>query len=174
MKRIIIFSICFFTIIIIGGIFYFGLNLNPKYTTKNIIGNSVPNFSTQTLKDSGTNFSNENLQNGKYSLINIWASWCVTCKKEHKFLIKLSKISKLDVYGINFKDKKENAISFLNELGNPYLVTGLDNSGSISIHLGAYGVPESILIDKNKKIIAKYVGPINQSDYEEILNKIKN
>ena len=174
MKRTIIFLIYSLAITAMGLIFYFGLNLNPQYTTKSIIGVDVPNFSTQTLINSSTNLSNEDLQYGKYSLINIWASWCVTCKKEHKFLMKLSQATELDIYGINFKDKRENAISFLNELGNPFLITGIDNNGSLSINLGAYGIPESILIDKNKKIIAKYIGPINKGDYKEILSKIKN
>ena len=174
MKRAITFSIYSLIIIFVGLIFYFGLKLNPKYSTQNLIGSKIPSFSTQTLRNSSTNFSQKDIKYGKYSLINIWASWCVTCKKEHKFLMELSKVSELDIYGINFKDKKENAIAFLNDLGNPYLITGLDNDGSLSINLGAYGVPESILIDKDKKILAKYIGPLNKNYYEEIINKVKN
>ena len=91
MKRSITFSIYFLVIIFFGLVFYFGLKLNTKYSTKNIIGFAIPSFSTETLKDSTVFFSNRDIPSGKYSLINIWASWCVTCRTEHKFLMELSK-----------------------------------------------------------------------------------
>ena len=174
MKRSIRFSIYSFIIVFVGIVFYFGLKLSPKYSTKNLIGFTIPIFSTETLNDSSIYFSNQNIKSGKYSLINIWASWCSTCRIEHKFLMKLSKVSTLDIYGVNFKDEKKNAISYLNEFGNPYLMTGLDYDGSLSINLGIYGVPESVLIDKNKKILAKYIGPLNKKYYREIIYKIQD
>ena len=85
----------------------------------------------------------------------------------------LSKVTGLNVYGINFKDNKKKAIHYLKNFGNPYTTIGVDNDGSLSINLGAYGVPESILIDKNKKIVSKYIGPLNEVHYKEILIEIQ-
>ena len=101
------------------------------------------------------------------------ASWCKPCRDEHPILMRLSQIPDLDVYGINFKDKPKNAILFLNKMGNPYIISGIDRDGTLSINFGAYGVPETILIDKNNKILLKYIGPLNESHYKEIISKIK-
>ena len=96
------------------------------------------------------------------------------CKIEHKFLLSLKKDKNLKILGINFKDKKKNSIIFLEELGNPYYFLAEDKSGKVSVKLGIYGIPESILVDKNFIIIKKFIGPINSSDYNDIIKIIKN
>ena len=109
-----------------------------------------------------------------YSIINIWASWCLPCREENKFLISLSKIETLQIIGINYKDKKSKAKLFLNELGNPFNHVLVDYKGTTSIDLGAYGVPETFLVDKNKKVLLKIIGPINNdqiNEIEKIINK---
>ena len=92
----------------------------------------------------------------------------------NKYLLNLSSEGKkIKIIGINFKDKKNNTINFLEELGNPYNFVGMDLKGKLSILFGIYGIPESILIDSNLIIIKKFVGPINQTQYNEILKLIK-
>ena len=108
-----------------------------------------------------------------FYLINIWASWCIPCRVEHSYLVKLKKQNSIKLVGINYKDNFENAKKFLDELENPYSKIIKDKNGTISIELGAYGVPETFIIDKRKKIIKKITGPINEKIYNEILLIIK-
>ena len=107
-----------------------------------------------------------------FYLMNIWSSWCVPCREEHIFLMRLKELDNLVIIGLNYKDKIENARSFLNEFKNPYDLIILDNNGTISIEWGAYGVPESFLI-YDKKIIKKIIGPINEKFFFEIKDLIK-
>ena len=153
--------------------FYLGLNKNNYYTTENIVYKKIENFESYEF------FSNKKISfknispDKKYIILNIWSSWCLPCRKEHKNLIKLRENIKVDLIGLNYKDKFENAKSFLSELGNPYDIILKDKNGTVSIQLGAYGVPETFIIDKNKKIIKKIIGPIDKKIYNEILFIIK-
>ena len=104
--------------------------------------------------------------------MNIWASWCIPCRDEHKFLMKLKKSEEIELIGLNYKDNNSNAKNFLGEIGNPYDKIFVDKDGTSSINWGAYGVPESFLIYKNK-IIKRYIGPINNEDLIEIEKIIK-
>jgi cytochrome c biogenesis protein CcmG/thiol:disulfide interchange protein DsbE len=101
--------------------------------------------------------------------VNIFASWCAPCKVEHPFLMKL-KNKNISIIGINYKDTKDNAKKFLRKFKNPYQEVLLDYKGELSINLGAYGVPETYLVDKNFKIIDKQIGPINNDFVEKVLN----
>ena len=104
--------------------------------------------------------------------MNIWASWCVPCRLEHNFLMKLKANENLKIIGLNYKDKEKNALNFLKELKNPYDKILTDEDGTIAIDWGDYGVPESFLIH-NKKIIKKIIGPIDENLYLEIERLIK-
>ena len=105
-------------------------------------------------------------------LVNVWASWCITCLVEHPFLTKLSG-QNFKIIGLNYKDDLNNAKKFINEMGNPYSEIIIDNDGTISIELGAYGIPETFIIDKNKIILKKFVGPINDQSLKEIESLLK-
>ena len=107
-----------------------------------------------------------------FTLLNFWASWCGPCRSEHPTLMLLKKTSRLNLVGINFKDKQNNARDFLKELGNPYHFIAKDELGKISIDFGIYGIPESILINKELIILQKYIGPLTNEDYNKILKKI--
>ena len=110
----------------------------------------------------------EVIENKDFSIINIWASWCVPCREENDLLKSLSSLSSLQIIGINYKDRKKNSIKFLNDYGNPFKYNLVDKDGTESINLGAYGVPETFLVNKNRKILIKIIGPINDKDVKQI------
>ena len=173
MRKKIIFLINFFILIFIAVVFYKGLTLDAKYSTKDLVGQTLVNFSAITLNNSSNKLSNIDIKSKKYSIINVWASWCGPCRLEHPIILRLSKHEELNIFGINYKDKKKNAIYFLSKFGNPYKKIGLDPTGFLSIDLGFFGVPETILINKDEKILLKYVGPLNENDYNTIVSRIK-
>ena len=165
--KIISFFLVIFTIVV----FFIALSIDKRYSTENIVGKKIDNFKIKFLSHDQI-FENKDLSNDKYHLINVWASWCLPCKKEHPILMNLKKENNLKLVGINFKDKKLNANNFLRELGNPYDFSLRDKDGTKSILFGVYGIPESILIDKKHKIINKFIGPLNVKDYEDILQLV--
>lgn len=96
---------------------------------------------------------------GKITLVNIWASWCVPCRQEHPLLMALAQDSRINIVGINYKDETSNALRFLGELGNPYSAVGIDPNGIAAIDWGVYGIPETFLVDKAGTIVFKQIGP---------------
>ena len=169
-SKIIIFSFIIFSL----SIFWKALKIDNNYDTKSLIGKKISNFQLIKIDNENQYISEEDLKKNKYTLINFFASWCAPCRVEHKYLLNLSNESKkIKIIGVNFKDKKNNAINFLEELGNPYYFVGTDIDGKTSILFGIYGIPESILVDSELTIIKKIVGPIDQNQYEEIFNLIQ-
>ncbi len=111
---------------------------------------------------------------GKASLINVWASWCAPCREEHPLLVELGKQDKVQIIGLNYKDKQENALRFLGQLGNPYDAVGVDDNGRGAIEWGVYGVPETFVVGPDGKILYKHVGPLTpQALQEKILPLIE-
>ena len=164
-----IISLCLILFIIV--IFFVALNIDKRYSTENIVGKKIDNFKIKFLFSDEV-FKNEDLLNGEHYLINIWASWCLPCKKEHPILMKLSEEENLNLIGVNFKDKKNNAESFLKNLGNPYNIILSDADGTNSISFGVFGGPETILIDEKQIVIKKFVGPLDANDYKNIIKAI--
>ena len=163
----------FFLAIFILSIFLFSLKNNKVYDTKNLVGQNIGKFEINSITGK-EKINEELLKKNKFTLINFWASWCAPCRAEHKYLIRIRENSQnLKILGINFKDKENEATKFMSEFGNPYYLSGKDPDGRTSINFGIYGIPESILIDKNLKIIKKFIGPINQEDYKTILKLTK-
>ena len=161
-----------FIFIIVFIIFYKGLKGTNIYTPESKIDYDVPSSVVELFDTSKTVDTVEIFQLDKFYLLNIWSSWCVPCRKEHPILMELKNNDKLKVIGMNYKDSKENAKNFLNELGNPYDKIIFDSKGTNAIEWGAYGVPESFLINNNK-IIKKYIGPLNKVSIKEIKLYIK-
>ena len=149
-------------------VFYNSLNRETNYSTDYLVGDKLTNINLKSFNDSKI-YTNEDLKKNDYTLINFWASWCAPCRVEHPFLMQLSKEKKLKILGVNFKDKKNNASKFLNELGNPYNDLVKDMTGKQSVNFGIYGIPESILINNETIILKKFIGPLNNQD----LNYIK-
>ena len=145
-----------------------------------LIGEKAPSASLDPLvglKDNGGQvpaFTPEVL-NGKYSLVNVWASWCAPCRQEHPLLVELSANPDIQIVGLNYKDKTENALRFLGQLGNPYDAVGVDPKGRAAIDWGVYGVPESFVVEPDRTILYKHIGPLTPEVLEEkILPLIKS
>jgi len=149
-------------------IFYKGLNNPNTYSPKIMDKKNIPIFEAKDFNSSSYLNSEKIFEEDTFYIINIWASWCVPCRTEHPLLMKLSKNQSVKLIGLNYKDNLNNAKKFINELGNPYSQIIIDNDGTLSIEFGAYGVPETFIIDKNKMIIRKFIGPINQEILEQI------
>ena len=158
--------------LIIFIVFYKSLKDTNIYTPEAEINNDIPIFSAELLLLKENLNSTEIFKMDEFYLLNIWASWCIPCRDEHSILISLSKNNKLNIIGMNYKDNKKNAKSFLDELGNPYEKIIVDKNGINSIEWGAIGVPETFII-YNNKIIKKYIGPLNQKLLIEIQKIIK-
>jgi periplasmic protein thiol:disulfide oxidoreductases, DsbE subfamily len=112
------------------------------------------------------------IENHKFSILNFWASWCGPCRKEHRHLMSLSKNKNLKIIGVNFKDDENSAKKFLEEMGNPFFVLTKDTDGKKSVDFGIYGIPETILVSQDLRVLKKYVGPINNKDVKEIIEII--
>ena len=150
-------------------VFYKGLQNSNIYQPKIDNSKDIPFFEAKTLYENNKINSANLFKKDKYYLLNIWASWCVPCRQEHSYLMRLSLNNKVTLVGLNYKDNFNNAQNFLRKLGNPYETILSDEDGTISIEWGAYGVPETFLIHKNK-IVSKYIGPLN----EELINEINS
>ncbi len=145
-----------------------GLKLDPREVPSPFIGKPTPAFNLPQLADPGKSFGNADLQ-GQVSLLNVWASWCVSCKQEHPFLLKLAKQNILPIYGLDYKDEREAGTDWLNRLGNPYTVSVFDADGKVGIEWGVYGVPETFVIDKQGVIRHKHTGPITEESWQKTL-----
>lgn len=143
-------------------LFYMKLAENQSSSLKStLIGQNAPYFQGEDFfTDQG--ITSHELFNDKHTLINVFASWCISCRREHKYLMKLKREGKLQIVGINYKDTKQDALNFLDRLGNPYHYVVADN-GKIGFDYGVYATPESFLVDKNGIIKYKRVGVLNES-----------
>jgi cytochrome c biogenesis protein CcmG/thiol:disulfide interchange protein DsbE len=154
-------------------IFYKGLNNSNIYAPKIKDKKNIPIFEAKDFNSSAYLKSEKIFEEDVFYIVNIWASWCVPCRIEHPLLMELSKNQSVKLIGLNYRDNINNAKKFINEFGNPYSQIIVDNEGTLSVEFGAYGVPETFIIDKNKKIIRKFIGPINKEIVEEIKLIIK-
>jgi cytochrome c biogenesis protein CcmG/thiol:disulfide interchange protein DsbE len=136
-----------------------GLRLDPQHVPSPLIGSPAPQFLLAQLHDPRETFTPRTLV-GKVWLLNVWASWCVTCRVEHPVLMELARSAAVPVYGLAYKDARENALAFLQTFGNPYVLSVQDPDGRVGIDYGVYGVPETYLIDRTGVIRFKQVGPV--------------
>jgi cytochrome c biogenesis protein CcmG/thiol:disulfide interchange protein DsbE len=136
-----------------------GLNLNPREVPSPLIDKPAPEFRLPQLQDAHLTLGKDDLT-GKVWILNVWASWCVACLEEHPTLVEFSKQHVLPIYGLNYKDKREDALAWLSKHGNPYTLSMQDGDGQVGIDYGVYGVPETYVIDKNGIIRYKRIGPV--------------
>jgi len=150
-----------------------GLKLNPKDIPSPLIDKPAPAFSLPILGIPEKQLSNQDLQ-GQVWLLNVWASWCVSCREEHPVLLQLAQQSSVTLVGLNYKDQADAAIEWLSKLGNPYTVSLMDSEGRTGIDYGVYGVPETFVIDKRGVIRYKHTGAVTADDLEKVFMPLIN
>jgi len=136
-----------------------GLGLNPRQVPSPLIDRPAPAFVLPQLHAPDKAIGPESLR-GQVWLLNVWASWCVSCRQEHPVLIDLAKSGEVPIYGLNYKDQREDALRWLVQWGDPYKLSIMDAKGATGIDYGVYGVPETFVIDKAGIIRYKQIGPL--------------
>jgi cytochrome c biogenesis protein CcmG/thiol:disulfide interchange protein DsbE len=151
---------------LLAGLLYRGLGLDPKVVPSPLIGKPMPAFSLPRLDDPGTTISDDDLR-GKVSILNIWATWCTSCRAEHEVLLELARTGKVAIYGLNYKDNRADAQRWLMQLGNPYVANAFDEDGRTGIDWGVYGAPETFIMDRQGIIRHKHIGPLTAPVLED-------
>jgi cytochrome c biogenesis protein CcmG, thiol:disulfide interchange protein DsbE len=153
----------------LSALLYWGMSRNPDDLPSVLIGKTLPEFSLPSLNNPDQRVTKADLI-GTPFILNVWASWCPTCKDEHPFLNKLSSMG-VKIVGINYKDDPNAAKAILAQLHDPYSVNVLDQDGKLGIDLGVYGAPESFIVDANGMIIDKVVGAIDEQIWQKQVAK---
>lgn len=143
-----------------------GLGRDPREVPSPLINKAAPTFRLPQLHAPDKTFSAEDMR-GKVWVMNVWASWCISCRDEHPLLLEYAKSGAVPIYGLNLKDKPEDAIAWLGELGDPYVLSAADIEGRVAIDYGVYGAPETYLIDQNGVIRHKHIGPVTRKAWAD-------
>jgi cytochrome c biogenesis protein CcmG/thiol:disulfide interchange protein DsbE len=154
--------------LVLAAFLYVGLGLNPHEVPSPLIGKPAPAFTLPQLHEPAKQFSTQDMK-GKVWLLNVWSSWCVSCREEHPVLIELARQNIVPVYGLDYKDKREDGEAWLERGGNPYVLSISDIEGRVGIDYGVYGVPETYVIDKQGIIQYKEIGALTP---QNLHNKI--
>ena len=150
---------------------FVGLFMNPKTVRPVNIDKQAPAFNLQNLNKMNETVSNESLK-GKVWLLNVWASWCVACRQEHPYLVQLGRRGDIPLYGLNYKDAPSDAKRWLQQHGDPYVLSFVDYQGNVGIDYGVYGVPETFVIDKQGVIRHKVIGPLSGQQIRKCIRPI--
>jgi cytochrome c biogenesis protein CcmG/thiol:disulfide interchange protein DsbE len=154
-------SLPLFVFICLVALLAAGLTLNPRVVPSPLIERPAPVFSLPQVHDAAALVGSKDML-GQVVLLNVWASWCISCRLEHGLFVKLAKSGEVQVYGLNYKDKREDALRWLDYYGDPYVASALDANGQTGIDFGVYGVPETFVIDGDGIIRYKHIGPIDE------------
>ncbi len=154
--------------IVLLGFLAWGLKpgYDPHELPSPLIGKAAPAFDLPQLAQPEQKFSPASMR-GKVWLLNVWASWCVSCREEHPVLVRFSRTATVPLYGLNYKDARPDGMRWLAQFGNPYIASAFDSDGRVGIDYGVYGVPETYVIDKAGVIRYKQIGPVT----EDVLQK---
>lgn len=170
MKRFLLPLGLFIALVVFLGV---GLRLNPREIPSPFIDKPAPAFQLTQLHAPDKTISPQDML-GKVWLLNVFASWCVSCRVEHPVFMDLARQNVVPIVGLNYKDKREAGVGWLRQFGNPYSVSAFDSDGRIGIDYGVYGVPETFVIDKLGVIRMKHIGPVSaEALTDKILPLIK-
>jgi cytochrome c biogenesis protein CcmG/thiol:disulfide interchange protein DsbE len=145
-----------------------GLTMDPERVPSPLVGKPVPDFTLPQVADAEGTVSPADLE-GEVYLLNVWASWCVACRHEHPVLMEAARDTDLTIVGLDYKDKRADALEWLRQRGDPYAVSAFDAKGKVGIDLGVYGVPETFVVDSKGIIRRKFVGALTR---EQLRNEI--
>ena len=147
--------------VLLAGVLYAGFSLNdPHVLPSALVGKPFPKFSLPALDNPGQQI-NEGVMRGRIHLVNVWGTWCPTCASEHPELLRISREERVPILGIDYKDDVEQARQWIQERGNPYAITVVDQEGTLGLDLGVYGAPETFLVDARGVIRFKLIGDVN-------------
>ena len=152
--------------LVLVGFLAVGLNLNPREVPSPLVGKPAPAFELPQLAAPDKRFAPKDMQ-GKVWLLNVWASWCVSCRQEHPLLVELGKSGIVPIVGLNYKDQRADGLGWLRQHGDPYVLSAFDLDGRVGIDYGVYGVPETYVIDKAGVIRYKQIGPVTPEALEQ-------
>ncbi|MDJ0927959.1 MAG: DsbE family thiol:disulfide interchange protein [Gammaproteobacteria bacterium] len=154
--------------------FWFGLGRDPTVVPSPLIGKPAPAFSLPRLDNPELALTDAALR-GQYSLVNVWGTWCVGCRQEHDVLLAIAASGVVPIFGLNWKDDTLQAKDWLQQLGDPYAVTGVDADGTVAIDWGVYGAPETFLIGPDGTVLYKHIAPLTMEIWEtEFLPRIQD
>jgi cytochrome c biogenesis protein CcmG/thiol:disulfide interchange protein DsbE len=151
--------------LVIAAFLAVGLTLNPREVPSPLIDRPAPEFELVQLHDPDRTASLEDMR-GEVWLLNVWASWCAPCLEEHPHFVELARSGSVPIFGLNHKDRREDALKWLARHGDPYRMIARDPDGRVSIDYGVYGVPETFVIDKEGIIRYKHIGPVDRNVLE--------
>ena len=160
------FILPFIVFVVLAVFLFVGLNLNPREVPSPLIDKPAPAFTLPQLHEPQKTFSPADMK-GKVWLLNVWASWCVSCREEHPVLMGLAQQNIVPIYGLDYKDSAAEAERWLQKGGDPYVLSVMDTEGRIGIDYGVYGVPETYVIDKQGVIRYKQIGPVTPDNLRE-------
>jgi len=152
--------------LVLVGFLFVGLFLNPREVPSPLIGKPAPQFTLNQLHQPGKTLGTPDMK-GQVWLLNVWASWCVSCREEHPLLVELGKAKLVPIIGLNYKDEPAAGMKWLAQNGDPYNLSVVDRDGRVGIDFGVYGVPETFVIDKQGTIRFKQIGPITVEALEK-------
>jgi cytochrome c biogenesis protein CcmG/thiol:disulfide interchange protein DsbE len=145
-----------------------GLTRDPREVPSPFIGRAAPAFKLERLHEPQLTFTPEEMR-GKVWLLNVWASWCVSCRQEHPILVDLARSKSVPIVGLDYKDERAEGLRWLERFGNPYSLSAFDGDGRVGIDYGVYGVPETFVIDKQGVIRYKQIGPVTPEALERTI-----
>jgi cytochrome c biogenesis protein CcmG/thiol:disulfide interchange protein DsbE len=154
--------------LVIAGFLAIGLRLDPREVPSPFIGKPAPAFTLPKLHEPTATISPADLK-GQVWLLNVWASWCVSCRAEHEVVTRLASTGEVPVVGLNYKDERDAALEWLRRLGDPYKASAVDAKGDVGIDWGVYGVPETFVIDQQGIVRHKHIGPITDKSVSETI-----
>lgn len=173
-RRHLFFLVPFAIFVALAALLLFRLGAgDPSRLPSVLIGKQAPSLSLPPL--AGVNLPGLEPEkfSGNLTLVNVWASWCVPCREEHPYLVRLAADKRISLVGINYKDAEDNARGFLSRFGNPFRAIGVDRGGRAAIEWGVYGVPETFLVGRDGKILHKHIGPIDDRSLPAIMSAIE-